>query len=275
MRKSISIIAGIAAVAFVALVASGCSGKDTKVFRVGMECAYAPFNWTQQTDANGAVKIADSSVYANGYDVQVAKKLAASLGKELVVVKTEWDGLIPAVQNGKIDAIIAGMCGTPKRAQAVDFSKTYYNAKIIMITLGSSKYAKASSLKDFASATVTSQLNTVGYDLLSQVEGAKVLPGMDTTPSLLVALLAGKIDAYSTDIPTGLSIIKSNPQVKIVDFPDGTGFKVDPTQVERDIAVKKGSAPLLDKVNKFLETLSDADRAALMQNAIDTQPLAQ
>jgi len=58
-------------------------------FRIGMEAGYPPFNWTQQDDANGAVKIADNAEYAGGYDVQMAKKIAEGLGKELVIVKME------------------------------------------------------------------------------------------------------------------------------------------------------------------------------------------
>ena len=66
--------------------------------RVAMECAYAPYNWTQPDDSNGAVQIAESKDYANGYDVMMAQKIADSLGLKLEVVKLDWDSLIPAVQ---------------------------------------------------------------------------------------------------------------------------------------------------------------------------------
>ena len=62
--------------------------------RIGMEAAYAPFNWTQDDDSNGAVKIEGTNQYANGYDVQIAKKIAQEMGKEPLVVKTSWNGLI-------------------------------------------------------------------------------------------------------------------------------------------------------------------------------------
>ena len=77
--------------------------EDGKL-RVAMECGYAPFNWTQVDDKNGAVPI-ESGSYANGYDVQIAKKIADSMGKELVIVKTNWDGLPPAVQSGTVARI--------------------------------------------------------------------------------------------------------------------------------------------------------------------------
>ena len=89
--------------------------KDT--FIVGMEAGYAPFNWTQMDDSNGGVKIDGNAEYAGGYDVEIAKKIAEGLGKELVIVKTEWDGLVPALISGKIDAIIAGMSPTAERKE--------------------------------------------------------------------------------------------------------------------------------------------------------------
>ena len=84
------------------------SGVEDGVLTVAMECAYAPYNWTQPTDANGAVPIKDSNEFANGYDVMMAKKLCEANGWELEVVRLDWDSLIPAVQTGQIDAVIAG-----------------------------------------------------------------------------------------------------------------------------------------------------------------------
>jgi len=89
--------------------------NQPKEFKVGMECGYAPFNWTQADDSNGAVPIAGSKEFAGGYDVEIAKIIAQGLGRELVIVKTAWDGLTPALQSGNIDAIIAGMSPTADR----------------------------------------------------------------------------------------------------------------------------------------------------------------
>ena len=98
--------------------------KDT--FKVGLEAAYPPFNWTQLDDSNGAVPIDGSKEFAGGYDVEIAKQIADGLGKELVIVKTEWDGLLPSLLSGKIDAIIAGMSPTEDRKKSIDFSDNYY-----------------------------------------------------------------------------------------------------------------------------------------------------
>ncbi len=100
--------------------------------RVAMECAYNPFNWTQTTDANGAVKYGDG-LYANGYDVQVAKFIAAELGMKLEIVRYDFDSLITAVQSGNVDAIIAGMSPTEERLREVDFTTCYYKSELVII----------------------------------------------------------------------------------------------------------------------------------------------
>ncbi len=102
--------------------------------KIAMECAYKPFNWTQTTDANGAVAISGKAgMYANGYDVQIAKYIAAELGMALEVYSYEWDSLIPAVQSGAVDGIIAGMSPTEEREQEVDFTDCYYNSNLVII----------------------------------------------------------------------------------------------------------------------------------------------
>lgn len=117
-------------------IALQSSNTDTSngVFRIAMECAYAPFNWTQTTDANGAVPISGKDkLYASGYDVQVAKYIAAELGMSLEVYSYEWDSLIAAVQSGAVDAIIAGMSPTAEREEQVDFTDCYYNSNLVVI----------------------------------------------------------------------------------------------------------------------------------------------
>ena len=117
-------------------IALQSSNTDTSngVFRIAMDCAYAPFNWTQTTDANGAVPISGKdNLYASGYDVQVAKYIAAELGMSLEVYSYEWDSLIAAVQSGAVDAIIAGMSPTAEREEQVDFTDCYYNSNLVVI----------------------------------------------------------------------------------------------------------------------------------------------
>lgn len=102
--------------------------------KIAMECAYTPFNWTQTDDANGAVAITGKDkMFANGYDVQIAKYIAAELGMALEIHSYEWDSLIPAVQSGAVDGIIAGMSPTEEREKEVDFTDCYYNSNLVVI----------------------------------------------------------------------------------------------------------------------------------------------
>lgn len=117
----------------VALVSEN-TDTSNGVLKIAMECAYAPFNWTQTTSANGAVPISGKdNLYANGYDVQVAKYIASELGMALEVYSYEWDSLIPAVQSGAVDGIVAGMSPTEERALEVDFTNCYYNSNLVVI----------------------------------------------------------------------------------------------------------------------------------------------
>ncbi len=104
--------------------------------KIAMECGYDPFNWTQTTSVNGAVKIANGtnvSEYANGYDVQVAKYIAAELGMNLEIYRYNWESLIPAVNTGAVDGIIAGMSPTAEREAEVDFTDCYYLSNLVII----------------------------------------------------------------------------------------------------------------------------------------------
>ena len=139
--------------------------------RIGMEAAYAPFNWTQDDDSNGAVKIDGTNQYANGYDVQIAKKIAKDLGKEPLVVKTNWEGLVPALTSGKIDMIIAGMSPTAERKKEIAFSSSYYTSVPVLLVKKDSTYANAKSLNDFNGAKITSQQGVYLYDLIAQITG--------------------------------------------------------------------------------------------------------
>src|SRR5690606_24986880 len=137
MRRLTLLLVGLL---LLSTVLVGCGGnstdanlEDKDIFRVGMEAGYAPFNWTQMNDDNEGVKMEGIAEYAGGYDVEIAKRIAEGLGKELVIVKTEWDGLLPALQSGTIDAIIAGMSPTAKRAESIDFTDNYYKSDLVMV----------------------------------------------------------------------------------------------------------------------------------------------
>ena len=164
--------------------------------RIGMEAAYAPFNWTQDDDKNGAVKIEGTNQYANGYDVQIAKQVAKALGKKPLVVKTSWNGLIPALTSGKLDMIVAGMSPTAERKKEIAFSNSYYTSEPVVLVNKDGAYANAKTLKDFKGAKITSQQGVYLYNLISQLTGAKQETAMGDFAQMRQALESGVIDGY-------------------------------------------------------------------------------
>ena len=250
---------------------------DTAPLRVAMECGYAPYNWTQEDDSNGAVPIADSSDYAYGYDVMMAKLVAESMGRDLEIVKLDWDSLIPALQAGTVDAVIAGQSITSDRLEVVDFSEPYYYASIVTLTLKDSEYADAQGLSDLAGATCTSQLGTIWYDnCIPQIEYANVLAALETAPAMLVALESGAVDLVVTDMPTAMAATSVYSDMVLLDFTGSDdNFVVSDEDINLGVSVQKGNTELLDAVNAVLSTLTVDDFEQMMQEAIAVQPLSE
>lgn len=275
MKKKLSLLISLSLVAMLLLTGcgSGNSNKnDENVFRVGLEAGYPPFNWTQMDDSNGGVKIDGSSEYAGGYDVEIAKKIAEGLGKELVIVKTEWDGLVPALTSGKIDAIIAGMSPTAERKQTIDFSNNYYKSQLVMVVKNGGQYINAKTLADFNGAKVTGQLNTFHYSVIEQIQGVKKLEAMDNFPAMRVALESGVIDAYVSEKPEAVSAQNANSNFKMIELEDG--FVTNPEDTETAVGIKKGSE-LTAKINEILSSISQEEQTEIMSNAVKNQPAAQ
>ena len=253
-------------------------GEDEPfVLRVAMECAYAPYNWTQEDDSNNAVPISGSSSYANGYDVMIAQYICQQLGWELEIVKTDWDSIVPAVQSGAVDCGICGQSITSDRLEMVDFSTPYYYATIVTLTQADGAYAGATSVADLAGGTCTSQQNTVWYDVcLPQIPDANILPGQDSAPAMIVALTSGRVDYIVTDQPTGLAAVAANPSLVMLDFTGTDGeFDVSDEEINIGISVQKGNTELLDAINSVLATLTTDDYTRIMDDAIAVQPLAE
>ena len=245
--------------------------------RVAMECAYAPYNWTQSDDSNGAVQISGSSDYAYGYDVMMAKKIAEELGMELEIVRSDWDSLIPALQSDKVDCVIAGQSITSERLQTVDFTEPYYYASVVALTKNDSEYADAEGVADLAGGTCTSQQNTIWYDsCLPQIADANILAAQESAPAMLVALESDRVDYIVTDMPTAKAACIAYPDLKILDFTGSDDdFEVSEEDINIGISIKKGNTELKDKINEVLATMTTDDYNAMMDEAISVQPLAQ
>lgn len=277
MKRKLSLILSMVVMGTALLTGCGSSkttstsASEGDTFVVGLECGYAPFNWTQMDDSNGAVPIDGSSEYAGGYDVEIAKKIAEGLGKELVVVKTEWDGLVPALVSGKIDAIIAGMSPTEERKQTIDFSDNYYKSDLVMVVKKGGAYENATKLSDFSGAKITGQLNTFHYSVIDQIEGVQKQVAMENFPTMRVALESGVIDGYVSERPEAISATSANDKFVMVTFEDGFNTSDDDTAIA--VGLQKDSA-LTAKINEILAGISEEERTTIMDAAIVNQPAA-
>jgi len=283
--KKLSLLLAISLSAIILLAGCGTGNKtenqnaadapadsEEGTFKVGLEAGYAPFNWTQMDDSNGAVPIEGAAEFAGGYDVEIAKKIAEGLGKELVIVKTEWDGLVPALTSGKIDAIIAGMSPTEKRKKTIDFSDNYYKSDLVMVVKKGGKYEGATSIQDFKGAKITAQLNTFHYSVIDQIEGVEKQPAMDNFPAMRVALESGIIDGYVSERPEAVSASSANENFAMVEFTDGFVTSADDTAIA--VGVAKDSE-LTAKINEILAGISEEERTSIMDAAIKNQPAAK
>ena len=282
MKKIVSIIlASVLAVS--CLTACGSTKTEAKtgvedgVLTVAMECAYAPYNWSQSTDASGAVPIEGSNEYANGDDIMMAKKICEANGWKLEVVRLDWDSLVPAVQTGQVDAVIAGQSMTAERMEQVDFAGPYLYASIVCLTKNDSKFASATSIADLAGGSCTSQIATIWYDTcLPQISGADIKPAKDSAPTMLLAVETGDVDFVCTDMPTAQAAVIAYPDLKILDFSSNeTGdFQVDEGDINIGVSVRKGNTELKDKINAALNGMTADDFNAVMNEAIKVQPVS-
>ena len=255
-------------------------GLEDGVFTVGMECAYAPYNWMQMDDSNGAVPISNvPGSYANGYDVMIAKKICEANGWELEIVSSAWDSLTPAVQSGTMDANIAGQSMTAERMQEVDMAGPYYYATIVCVTTKDSPYASATSIADLAGGTCTAQSGTIWYDsCLPQIPDANIQSPAETAPAMIMQLQTGTVDFICTDMPTAMGAVAKDDNLVILNFSGTDGDFQFASEEERaenvniGIAVQKGNTALKDAIDAVLYTMTEDDFNALMDEAISIQP---
>ena len=244
--------------------------KEKGTLVVGMECAYAPYNWAQAESNEYTVKL-DNGMYADGYDIQIAKKVAEAIGVTLVIKPIEWDGLIPALESGEIDMIIAGMSPTEKRKLSIDFSDTYFDSNLVMVVKKDGAYANAASIQDFSGAKITGQLNTFHYDVIDQISGVQKQTALADFSALIQSLASGAIDGYVCEKPGAVSAVASNPEFTFVEFAEGKGFTCDPAESSISVGVRKGSN-LTEEINKVVNALTKEQKEALMDAAIARQP---
>ena len=256
-------------------------GVEDGVLTVAMECAYAPYNWTQVDDSNGGVAISNmsSNSYANGYDVMISQIICDIYGWELEVVSSAWDSLVPGVQSGIYDAVIAGQSMTADRMSQIDMAGPYYYADIVVVTTKDSEYADATSIADLAGGTATAQSGTIWYDsCLPQIPDVDLIAPAETAPSMIMALTTGQVDYICTDVPTATAAAQKDDSLVILNFAGTEGDFQFATEEERaenvniGISVQKGNTTLLEAMDAVLSQMDADDFNAIMAYAISVQP---
>lgn len=254
---------------------------EEKVLRVGMECAYAPFNWTQLTeevpDGGKAVPIYGTSEYAYGYDVMVAQKLADEMGMGLEIHKVEWDSIGLSLDAKEYDCIIAGMGRTKEREASYSFTEPYYYRDNCLVVKKGSEYESVKGLSDFAGkkVTVTTQLGTGWVPLLEQIPDAMLGANYETTAEVFMAVSNGVADVALIDLPTAESALITNKDLVIVVPDPSDAFEGDKEMTNVCIATRKDDTALRDELQKAMDAVGWNDKAKmdeLMKKAVESQP---
>jgi putative lysine transport system substrate-binding protein len=259
------------------------SASSDNVLRVGMECAYAPFNWTQDTTelANGeeAVPIYGTNTYAYGYDVMVAKKLADEMGMELEVHKVEWDSIGMSLDAGEYDCIIAGMGRTAEREASYSFTDPYYYRDNCLVVKAGGDLDDVKGLSDLAgkNVTVTTQLGTGWVNLLDQIPDVTLGANYETTSECFMAITNGVADVCVIDVPTAESAAMTNSDLKIIYLDSSDKFEGDEEMTNVCIATRKDDTELRDKLQSAMDSIGWNDKTVMdetMETAISLQPAA-
>lgn len=254
-------------------------GTEDGVLTVGMECQYAPYNWTQMNDDNGAVPIVNNpGSYANGYDVMMAKKICDTYGWKLEVMALEWGGLVPALNAGTIDAVIAGQSMTAERMKEVDMAGPYYYATIVCLTTKDSPNASATSISELT-GNCTAQSGTIWYNsCLPQVNGVNIQAAAESAPNMIMQLQSGTVDFVVTDLPTASGAQSKDDNLVILNFSGTDGDFQFADEAERaenvniGISVLKGNTDLKKAFDDVLSQMTADDFNTIMDEAIAAQP---
>ena len=254
---------------------TGCStakwNEEKGVLRVGLECAYAPFNWTETEKTDDNVPIKGTSMYADGYDIQMAKLIAEDMGCELEIHMIEWDGLVVALKSGKIDLIIAGMSPTEERKKSISFTDAYYTSKHVLVMANDSEYVNAKTFADLDDAKIIGQASTVYDKLADQIcdknKNAKYQNPLDNVPAIIYAIKSGTVDITVLEEPVAKGVVASNPEFTYITLEEE--FELEEADKVVSIGVRKNDTRLLELVNASLAKISTETREQLMEAAVN------
>lgn len=284
MKKLITLLAALTLTLSLGLSLVACGGSkvvddekkitEAGVIKIGMECNYKPFNWTQNDDSNGAVPISNvSGKYAYGYDVMIAKEIAKDLGVNLEIVMLEWDALLASLDSGLIDGVIAGMSPTAERRLTNDFSDPYYSSNLVVLCKAGSTISTATNLTDLNKPDykIAAQSGTFHYKALSEQLSDCTVTRVETFALMHSQLDSNLIDGYIAELPTALTYCHDSSDYAYVALVNNdTGFTVTDDDVAIAVAMRK-KTNYLGKVNAALAKITAEQRAQMMETAIALQ----
>lgn len=242
---------------------------DGKTLRVGMEAAYAPYNWQVSEESDFTVPIENvDGAYADGYDVQVAKIIAEGLDMDAVAVKLEFGSLIDALNNGQVDIVCAGMSVTPEREAAAAFSDSYVDDDIVMICKNDSAYAGATTFDDLAGASILGQAATMYDDVIEQIEDANHMTPAETQPMVVENLRNGTCDVITYSMLSAPKLLEVYPELVVLDMEDAFEDSLMPDNA----AVATENEAALDQINEIIDGIDDEQRQDMWSACMDRQP---
>ena len=186
----------------------------------------------------------------------------------------KWDALIPAVESGTIDCVIAGMSPTAERKAVLDFSDNYYVSNLVIIVREDGAYANAQSLADFKGCSIGAQAATFHAEALKQIEDVKENI-LDDFTLLYTALTANTIDGYVAEEPTAYSICSEGSGLTFAPLVNNsTGFTCDEGDTAIAVGVRKGS-DLAAAISEIVDGISDSERSELMMKMVSIAPVEE
>lgn len=270
----------VALVAFGSVFSTGCNSNSSEdVIRIGMECNYSPFNWTCGTSSDYTLPVYnEAGKYADGYDVQFAKRLSKETGKQVQIYKLEWDSLIINLNNNQIDAVIAGMTDTEERREQISFTDEYYRSELVLIT--SKTVADQYANQELDNSTLATLLNgkmiesqrgTVTDDVIETFKtnySATHATAVDTFSKAALDVHSGAVFAMTAELPVAQSIVKNYSDLGIVHMNQDI-LGVDLSDLGVSVGIRKDDTTLKDTINSVLKNYSSADRLSDMTAAVE------
>lgn len=281
MRRNIlRPLLGIALIGTSLSVASCNNSSDANqnTLVIGLECNYAPFNWTLAESNINTLPISNyANQYADGYDINFAKRASQELGMEVKIVKMEWDNLIPQLNASEINCIIAGMTDTEERRLSIDFTDEYYRSELVLVTKKnvadqySGQTLNNEQLQTLLNGKgLESQLQTVTNDILETFVSnynAIQLTAVDTFATAAADVSAGSAFAMSAEYPVAQAIVQSNSDLGIIHISQDV-LGIDLSELGVSIGVRKGDTELARKLNSVLANYTQEERNQDMANAV-------